>query len=107
MIVMEKFKILLLKFQIKCAVNDPGFPNSHAVRWLHNGHELKGKTSFILSFNHAQVFSGGNYSCVPFNRVGMAQPAATSIRIHSAPSFVQNLPLVSGKNNGILLCCMT
>ena len=106
-IVMEKLKVLLLNFQIKCAVNDPGFPNSNAVRWLHNGHELKGKTSFILSFNHAQVFSGGNYSCVPFNRVGMAQPAATSIRIHSAPSFVQNLPLVSGKNNGILLCCMT
>ena len=42
-------------FQIKCAVSDSGFPHSNSVRWLHNGHEMKGKTSFLLSFNHAQA----------------------------------------------------
>ena len=78
-------------------MSNPGFPPSNGVRWLHNGHELKGKTSFVLSFNHAEVRSSGNYSCVPFNRVGMAQPAASSIRIHSPPSFVQSLPPISGK----------
>ena len=83
-------------FQIKCAVKDPGFPPAAMVRWLHNGHEIKGRTDFRLSFNHADVYSSGNYSCVPFNRVGMAQPAATSIRIHSPPTFVQSLPPVSG-----------
>ena len=90
-------------FQIKCAVKDPGFPPAAMVRWLHNGHEIKGRTDFRLSFNHADVYSSGNYSCVPFNRVGMAQPAATSIRIHSPPTFVQSLPPVSG----ILLHCTT
>ena len=69
------------------------------VRWLHNGHEIKGRTSFSLTFNHADVFSSGNYSCVPFNQVGMAQPAKTSIRIFSPPNFVQSLPPVSGKLN--------
>jgi hypothetical protein len=83
-------------FEIKCAVSDSGFPKSNGVRWLHNGHEMKGKTSFLLSFNHAQVSSEGNYSCVPFNRVGMAQPAGSSIRLHSPPTFVQKLPAVSG-----------
>ena len=39
------------------------------VRWLHNGHEIKGQTSFSLQKSHADVFSSGNYSCVPFNQV--------------------------------------
>ena len=91
--IMEK---TIVFFQIKCAVSDSGFPHSNGVRWLHNGHEMKGKTSFLLSFNHAQVSSEGNYSCVPFNRVGMAQPAGSSIRLHSPPTFVQKLPAVSG-----------
>ena len=86
----------LFIFQINCAVKDKGFPKSDTVRWLHNGHEIKGRTSFGLTFNHADVFSSGNYSCVPFNQVGMAQPGQTSIRIFSPPNFVQSLPPVSG-----------
>lgn len=87
----------LFIFQINCAVKDKGFPKSDTVRWLHNGHEIKGRTTFGLTFNHADVFSSGNYSCVPFNQVGMAQPGKTSIRIFSPPNFVQSLPPVSGK----------
>jgi hypothetical protein len=85
--------------KVQCAVKDAGFPNSQMVRWLHNGHEIKSRTSFVLNYNHADVFASGNYSCVPFNQVGMAQPAATSIRIHSPPNFVQSLQPISGKNS--------
>ena len=50
-------------------MKDKGFPKSDMVRWLHNGHEIKGQTSFSLQKSHADVFSSGNYSCVPFNQV--------------------------------------
>ena len=87
-------------------MRDPGFPATSMVRWLHNGHEIKGRTSFILSFGQADVFSSGNYSCVPFNQVGMAQPAATTIRLHSPPNFVQSLPPVSGNDHNFKKRCI-
>ena len=64
---------------------------------------VMGRASFSLSINHADVFSTGNYSCVPFNKVGMAQPAAASIRVHSPPSFVQSLEPISGMTAVCLL----
>ena len=51
-------------FQIKCHVEDLGYPFATRVRWLHNGREIIGLQSYSLSVKEADASAGGD----PFNR---------------------------------------
>ena len=100
-------------FQLSCLPVDVGFPAADNVRWYQNGLEIRGRSTFVLKIEEAEVKSAGNYTCVPFNKVGMSEKtteaedggehvqgggfAAAHVEVHAAPRFVQRLPVYSGK----------
>ena len=58
---------------------------------------MPGNGGFILANREAHVASAGNYSCVPYNRVGNDEKGAkTHIKIHAAPTFLTKLPSITG-----------
>lgn len=83
------------------------------MRWYQNGLEIKGRSTFVIKIEEAEVRSAGNYSCIPFNKVGMAEAEAqvgddgrgredrgfvpALVEVHAAPEFVERLPVYSGK----------
>lgn len=83
--------------QIKCALEDLGYPFATKVRWYHNNQEMYGRHSFILTFREADVSVVGNYSCNPYNEEGDAPSQTINIRIFAPPSFVQRLPPYTGR----------
>ena len=49
-------------FQIKCALEDLGYPFATKVKWHHNGREIAGRHSYIMTIREADVSAGGNYT---------------------------------------------
>lgn len=88
----------MLLLQIKCASENLGFPKANKVRWLHNGVELGGETSFNLKVLKSAVTSQGNYTCSPYNSAGFAKPDWTQVKLKAPPTFVQRLPYQKGEN---------
>ena len=60
--------------------------------------EVTGHTNFDLYIKRADVATAGNYTCIPFNQVGTAEPAAVNIRIFAPPNFVEPLKPFTGRN---------
>ena len=48
--------------QIKCVVEDLGYPFATKVKWFHNGREIIGRHSYALAVKEADVAAGGNDS---------------------------------------------
>eukprot|EP00094_Tigriopus_californicus_P006888 TCALIF_06634-PA protein Name:"Similar to HMCN2 Hemicentin-2 (Homo sapiens)" AED:0.02 eAED:0.03 QI:0/0.5/0.28/0.85/1/1/7/253/1111 len=88
-------------FQLSCVPVDPGFPSADRVKWYHNGQEIKGQEGFLIGIKEAKAHSAGNYTCKPFNQVGIAaevdiKEASANIEVHIAPKFLRNLKPITG-----------
>jgi hypothetical protein len=46
-------------FQVKCSVDDLGYPFATNVKWHHNGREIAGRHSFVLTIREADVAAAG------------------------------------------------
>ncbi|XP_044729273.1 hemicentin-1 [Chrysoperla carnea] len=73
---------------LKCSVGAPGQPEITKYRWMRGDHLVPDITTAEWTINPVTLETRSDFTCIPYNEGGDAEPASVYIQVYAPPAII-------------------